>query len=43
MDDMKQRAASYGRTLRFVYRVHVVVRETEAEAREAADQPAEKS
>jgi alkanesulfonate monooxygenase len=36
MDDMKQRAASYGRTLRFGYRVHVVVRDTEDEAREAA-------
>ena len=36
MDDMKQRAASYGRTLRCGYRVHVVVRDTEDEAREAA-------
>ncbi|MEB3327645.1 MAG: LLM class flavin-dependent oxidoreductase, partial [Candidatus Sericytochromatia bacterium] len=35
--DMRQRAAAYGRTLRFGYRVHVVVRETEAEARAAAD------
>jgi alkanesulfonate monooxygenase len=35
--DMKARAAHYGRTLRFGYRVHVVVRETEAEARAAAD------
>ncbi|MEB3327644.1 MAG: LLM class flavin-dependent oxidoreductase, partial [Candidatus Sericytochromatia bacterium] len=34
--DMRQRAAAYGRTLRFGYRVHVVVRETEAEARAAA-------
>lgn len=34
--DMTARAASYGRTLRFGYRVHVVVRETEAEARAAA-------
>jgi alkanesulfonate monooxygenase len=37
MDDMKSRAAKFGRTLRFGYRVHVVVRETEAEARAAAD------
>jgi alkanesulfonate monooxygenase len=36
MDDMKKRAASYGRILRFGYRVHVVVRDTEDEAREAA-------
>lgn len=35
--DMKSRAAAYGRTLKFGYRVHVVVRETEAEARAAAD------
>lgn len=35
--DMKERAARHGRTLRFGYRVHVVVRETEAEARAAAD------
>ncbi|HPU16928.1 MAG TPA: LLM class flavin-dependent oxidoreductase, partial [Polymorphobacter sp.] len=34
--DMTKRAAAYGRTLRFGYRVHVVVRETEAEARAAA-------
>jgi alkanesulfonate monooxygenase len=31
--DMKARAASYGRTLRFGYRAHVIVRETEDEAR----------
>ncbi|GGI87314.1 alkanesulfonate monooxygenase [Polymorphobacter multimanifer] len=37
VDDMKARAAAHGRTLRFGYRVHVVVRETEAEARTAAD------
>ncbi len=37
VDDMTARAAGYGRTLKFGYRVHVVVRETEAEAREAAD------
>ncbi len=34
--DMKARAAAYGRTLKFGYRVHVVVRETETEARAAA-------
>lgn len=31
--DMRARAASYGRTLRFGYRAHVIVRETENEAR----------
>jgi alkanesulfonate monooxygenase len=31
--DMRSRAAQYGRSLRFGYRVHVIVRETEAEAR----------
>lgn len=35
--DMKARAASLGRTLRFGYRAHVIVRDTEAEARAAAD------
>ena len=35
--DLRSRAARHGRTLRFGYRVHVVVRETEAEARAAAD------
>ena len=35
--DMTARAAAYGRTLRFGYRAHVVVRDTEAEARTAAD------
>ena len=34
--DLRRRAADHGRTLRFGYRVHVVVRETEAEARAAA-------
>ncbi len=34
--DMRRRAAQYGRQLRFGYRVHVIVRETEAEARAAA-------
>jgi len=37
MDDLRGRAARQGRTLRFGYRVHVIVRETEAEARAAAD------
>ena len=37
ISDMKARAANHGRTLRFGYRVHVVVRDTEAEARIAAD------
>ena len=36
VDDLRNRAARHGRTLRFGYRVHVVVRETEAEARAAA-------
>ncbi|QXQ04989.1 LLM class flavin-dependent oxidoreductase [Sphingosinicellaceae bacterium] len=35
--DMTARAAKHGRTLRFGYRAHVVVRDTEAEARAAAD------
>ncbi len=35
--DMTARAATFGRTLTFGYRVHVVVRETEALARVAAD------
>lgn len=35
--DMKSRAARYGRSLKYGYRVHVVVRETEGEARAAAD------
>ncbi len=34
--DLTARAAAHGRRLRFGYRVHVVVRETEAEARAAA-------
>lgn len=36
IDDMTSRAAAYGRTLRFGYRAHVVVRDTEDEARRAA-------
>lgn len=35
--DLRSRATKHGRTLKFGYRVHVVVRETEAEARAAAD------
>ena len=34
--DMRARAERHGRTLRFGYRTHVIVRETEAEARVAA-------
>ncbi len=34
--DLRARAAAHGRTLRFGLRTHVIVRETEAEAREAA-------
>lgn len=36
LDDMRARAARAGRRLRFGYRVHVIVRETEAAARAAA-------
>lgn len=36
VDDLRVRAGRHGRTLRFGYRVHVIVRETEAEARAAA-------
>lgn len=35
--DMRARAARHGRTLRFGYRAHMVVRETESAARAAAD------
>ncbi len=35
--DMRARAAAKGRTLKFGYRAHVIVRETEAEARAYAD------
>jgi alkanesulfonate monooxygenase len=35
--DMKDRAAKHGRSLRFGYRAHVIVRDTEAEARAYAD------
>jgi alkanesulfonate monooxygenase len=33
LDDMRRRAARVGRQLRFGYRVHVIVRESESEAR----------
>ena len=36
LDDMRARAERAGRTLRFGYRVHVIVRETEAQARAQA-------
>ncbi len=36
LDDMRARAERHGRTLRLGYRAHVIVRETEDEAREAA-------
>ncbi|HET9898768.1 MAG TPA: LLM class flavin-dependent oxidoreductase [Streptosporangiaceae bacterium] len=36
VNDLRRRAAQYGRELKFGYRVHVVVRATEAEARVAA-------
>jgi alkanesulfonate monooxygenase len=36
IDDLRQRAAARGRSLRFGYRVHVVVRPTEDQARAAA-------
>jgi alkanesulfonate monooxygenase len=36
LDDMRARAAKHGRSLRFGYRAHVIVRETESEARVAA-------
>ena len=36
LDDMRQRADAYDRKLKFGYRAHVIVRETEAEARAAA-------
>lgn len=35
--DMRERAARHGRVLRFGYRAHVIVRDTEQEARAAAD------
>ena len=37
MDDMTRRATAKGRVLRYGYRVHVIVRETESLARAAAD------
>jgi alkanesulfonate monooxygenase len=37
MDNMTQKAAGYNRTVQFGLRVHVIVRETEEEARDYAD------
>ena len=37
MENMKEKAAAYQRTVQFGLRVHVIVRETEAEARDYAD------
>lgn len=37
LTDMRQRAAAHNRQLKFGYRAHVIVRETEEEARAAAD------
>ena len=37
MREMHARSAKFGRTLRYGWRSHVIVRETEAEARDAAD------
>ena len=37
MRGMAEKAAAYGRTIDFGFRAHVIVRETEAEARAAAD------
>lgn len=38
IDDVRARAARYGRTIRFGIRLHVIVRETEAEAWDAANE-----
>ncbi|MEQ1539599.1 MAG: LLM class flavin-dependent oxidoreductase, partial [Sphingorhabdus sp.] len=37
IEDMTARAAKFGRTLKYGFRAHVIVRETEAEARAYAD------
>ena len=37
IEDMTARAAKFGRTLKYGFRAHVIVRETEAEARDDAD------
>ena len=37
MEDLSTRAAAYNRTIDFGLRVHMIVRETESEARAAAD------
>lgn len=42
IDDMTSRAAAYGRELRFGYRCHVVVRDTEGEAVHAANRLVER-
>lgn len=36
VNDLRSRAAAHGRALRYGFRVHVIVRETESEARDAA-------
>ena len=38
LDDLRRRATGYRRSLRFGYRVHVIVRESEAGARAAAEE-----
>jgi alkanesulfonate monooxygenase len=38
VDDLRARASAHGRKLRYGFRVHVIVRETESAAREAARQ-----
>ena len=37
VDEMRERSGSYGRSLRFGLRAHVIVRDSEADARRAAD------
>ncbi len=37
VDEMRERAGSFGRSLRFGLRAHVIVRDSEADARHAAD------
>ena len=39
--DMRRRADAFGRKLTYGLRAYMIVRETEAEARAAADRPAE--
>lgn len=38
IDDVRRRAAKYGRTIRFGIRLHIIVRETEGEAWDAANE-----